>query len=67
MPTPVIVVTDLYQPPEDPGDNFDILLPFGYDRIDLRPLKGNDFVLQPIAAARARHQSEATDRNFSIQ
>ncbi|MGK3951211.1 hypothetical protein ACLKM7_02695 [Microbacterium sp. I2] len=38
MPTPVIVVTDLYQPPEDPGDNFDLLLPFGYDRIDLRAI-----------------------------
>lgn len=36
MRTPVIVVTDLYQPPEDPGDNFDIVLPFAWDRIDLR-------------------------------
>ncbi|MFC7405790.1 hypothetical protein [Georgenia alba] len=36
MPVPVISVTDLYHPPEDPGDNFDILLPFGYDRVDLR-------------------------------
>src|SRR4051812_1959016 len=36
MPTPVIVVTDLYQPPEDPGDNFDIVLPYAYERIDLR-------------------------------
>lgn len=35
MSTPVIVVTDLYQPPEDPGDNFDIVLPFAWDRIDL--------------------------------
>jgi pyrimidine-specific ribonucleoside hydrolase len=34
--TPVIVVTDLYHPPEDPGDNVDIVLPFGSDRIDLR-------------------------------
>jgi pyrimidine-specific ribonucleoside hydrolase len=38
MPTPVIVVTDLYQPPEDPGDNFDLVLPFGLDRIDLRAI-----------------------------
>lgn len=38
MPVPVIVVTDLYQPPEDPGDNFDLVLPFGYDRIDLRAI-----------------------------
>lgn len=36
MRTPVIVVTDLYQPPEDPGDNFDIVLPFAWNRIDLR-------------------------------
>lgn len=38
MSVPVIVVTDLYQPPEDPGDNFDLVLPFGYDRIDLRAI-----------------------------
>lgn len=36
MPTPVVVVTDLYLPPEDPGDNFDLLFPFGSGRIDLR-------------------------------
>lgn len=38
MPRPVVVVTDLYQPPEDPGDNFDLVMPFGYDRIDLRAI-----------------------------
>ena len=36
MSTPVITVTDLYHPPEDPGDNFDLVMPFGLDRVDLR-------------------------------
>jgi hypothetical protein len=36
MTNPVITVTDLYHPPEDPGDNFDLVLPYGLDRIDLR-------------------------------
>lgn len=36
MPIPVITITDLYHPPEDPGDNFDLVMPFGSDRIDLR-------------------------------
>ncbi|ALX66430.1 hypothetical protein [Microbacterium sp. XT11] len=36
MPTPVIVVTDLYLPPEDPGDNFDLVFPFASERVDLR-------------------------------
>ncbi|WP_353114877.1 hypothetical protein [Microbacterium sp.] len=36
MSVPVITVTDLYLPPEDPGDNFDLILPFALDRVDLR-------------------------------
>ncbi len=32
----MISITDLYHPPEDPGDNFDLVLPYGSDRIDLR-------------------------------
>lgn len=36
MATPVIVVTDLYLPPEDPGDNFDLVFPFASERVDLR-------------------------------
>jgi hypothetical protein len=32
----VITVTDLYHPPEDPGDNFDLVMPYGFGRIDLR-------------------------------
>lgn len=36
MTTPVISITDLYHPPEDPGDNFDLVFPFGSDRVDLR-------------------------------
>ncbi|MBB6672526.1 hypothetical protein [Cohnella nanjingensis] len=33
---PVIDVTDLYHPAQDPGDNFDILMPYGLPEIDLR-------------------------------
>jgi pyrimidine-specific ribonucleoside hydrolase len=36
LATPVISITDLYHPPEDPGDNFDIVMPFGNERVDLR-------------------------------
>jgi pyrimidine-specific ribonucleoside hydrolase len=36
MAIPVITVTDLYHPPEDPGDNFDLVMPYGLDRVDLR-------------------------------
>lgn len=37
-PVPVITVTDLYHPPEDPGDNFDLVMPYGLDRVDLRAI-----------------------------
>ena len=33
---PVIVITDLYTPAQDPDDNFDILLPFAVENIDLK-------------------------------
>lgn len=33
---PVIVITDLYAPAQDPDDNFDILIPFAVDNIDLK-------------------------------
>lgn len=33
---PVIDVTDLYHPPEDPGDNFDLPMAYGLAEIDLR-------------------------------
>lgn len=32
---PVISVTDLYHPPEDPGDNFDLVMPYGLPEVDL--------------------------------
>lgn len=35
---PVIVITDLYTPAQDPDDNFDILLPFAVENIDLKGL-----------------------------
>lgn len=33
---PVIVISDLYSPGQDVGDNFDILTPYALDNIDLR-------------------------------
>lgn len=33
---PVIVITDLYAPAQDPDDNFDILIPFAVENIDLK-------------------------------
>jgi len=32
----VVVVTDLYHPPQDPGDNFDLLAAFALPEVDLR-------------------------------
>ena len=33
---PVVVITDLYAPAQDPDDNFDILLPYAVENIDLK-------------------------------
>lgn len=33
---PIIDVTDLYHPAEDPGDNFDLIMPYGLPEIDLK-------------------------------
>ena len=33
---PVIDSTDLYHPPQDPGDNVDLIMPFALPEIDLR-------------------------------
>lgn len=33
---PVVSITDLYHPPEDPGDNFDLVMPYGLPEVDLR-------------------------------
>ena len=35
-PTPVILISDLYYPGQDVGDNFDVVTPFALDRINLR-------------------------------
>jgi len=34
--TPVIDITDLYHPPQDPGDNFDLIAAYGLPDVDLR-------------------------------
>jgi len=33
---PVIDITDLYLPPQDAGDNFDLIMPYGLPEVDLR-------------------------------
>lgn len=33
---PVIDITDLYHPPQDPGDNFDLIAAYGLSEVDLR-------------------------------
>src|SRR5690348_4759768 len=33
---PIIDITDLYHPAQDPGDNFDIIMPYALPEIDLR-------------------------------
>lgn len=33
---PVIVITDLYHPAQDPGDNFDLLMAYALPNIDLK-------------------------------
>lgn len=33
---PVIDITDLYHPPQDPGDNFDLIAAYGLPEVDLR-------------------------------
>ena len=35
-PTPVILISDLYYPGQDVGDNFDVVTPFALDRINLQ-------------------------------
>lgn len=45
----VIDMTDLYLPPQDAGDNFDLVMPFGLPEIDLRAviLDATDAFRQP--------------------
>lgn len=46
---PVIDLTDLYLPPQDAGDNFDLVMPYGLPEIDLRAviLDATDAFRQP--------------------
>jgi len=52
MPVPVISVTDLYHPYQDPGDNFDLIAAYALPEIDLRAvvLDCTDPFRQPVAA-----------------
>jgi len=36
MAVPVVSITDLYHPPEDPGDNVDLIMAYGLPDVDLR-------------------------------
>ncbi|ADB33552.1 hypothetical protein Kfla_4525 [Kribbella flavida DSM 17836] len=36
MSVPVVSITDLYHPPEDPGDNIDLIMAYGLPEVDLR-------------------------------
>ena len=36
MVIPVVSITDLYHPPEDPGDNFDLVMAYGMPEVELR-------------------------------
>jgi pyrimidine-specific ribonucleoside hydrolase len=48
---PVIVITDLYHPAQDPGDNFDIITAFALPQIDLKAviLDCTEPFRQPVA------------------
>jgi pyrimidine-specific ribonucleoside hydrolase len=49
---PVIDITDLYHPPQDPGDNFDLVAAYALPEVDLRAviLDVTDRFRQPVAA-----------------
>lgn len=48
---PVIVITDLYHPAQDPGDNFDLLMAYALPQIDLKAviLDCTEPFRQPVA------------------
>ncbi len=50
-PIPLVVVTDLYHPYQDVGDNLDLLTPFGLPDVELRAvvLDVTDEYLKPVA------------------
>jgi len=67
--TPVIDITDLYHPPQDPGDNFDLIMPYGLPEIDLRAiiLDATEEFRHPVANAdRPEHWDRAGPRDPGI-
>jgi hypothetical protein len=67
--TPIIDITDLYHPPQDPGDNFDLIMPYALPEIDLRAviLDATDEFRQPIANPdRPEHWDHAGPRDPGI-
>lgn len=58
---PLIDITDLYHPHQDPGDNFDLIMPYALPEIDLKAviLDCTDKYRQPVAEHRI---PEFTDR-----
>jgi len=63
---PVIDITDLYHPPQDPGDNFDLIMPFALPEIDLRAviLDATEEFRQPVANPdRPEHWDHAGPRD----
>jgi pyrimidine-specific ribonucleoside hydrolase len=56
---PVIDITDLYHPPQDPGDNFDLIAAYALPEIDLRAV-----ILDPTQRFRA---AVATAPDGSVQ
>lgn len=61
-PVPVIDVTDLYHPHQDPGDNFDILAAYALPEIDLRAVILD--CTEPFRKYRGPGQSDTRDPGF---
>lgn len=57
---PVIDVTDLYQPFQDPGDNFDLLTAYALPEVDLKAviLDAHDSFRKPISDHAILHDSD---------
>src|SRR5438552_264121 len=66
---PVIDITDLYHPPQDPGDNFDLIMPYALPEIDLRAiiLDATEEFRQPVANPdRPEHRDHEGPRDPGI-
>ncbi len=66
---PVIDITDLYHPPQDPGDNFDLIMPYALPEIDVRAiiLDATEEFRQPVANPdRPEHWDRAGPRDPGI-